>query len=325
MKKYLFPVLLAAEAALCLIYQLLHTAFSDLFVTAAAFPFEPLSLGLRALSLSGVVGNVLSWILYLAICLVPLAFYGSLLRSGRLQRADHLIPVMSILLFAVLYFMINPGLMWPEFPQAEKLLLGGAFWSVFFCWLVLRFLRRYDVGPDRQQRGLQLLLYGVILLFVYAIFGAELRNCLDAIREVRDGNTAADGGWMGSSPVRGLGTTYVFLVLKFLVDSLPYALDIWVTFLGLRFLEALSIDRYSDDTIAAAGRLADTCRLALTIMVVVSMLFNLAQLLFVRTLLSVNMQASLPILSMAFVLAVLLASGYIRENQRLKRDNDLFI
>ena len=53
--------------------------------------------------------------------------------------------------------------------------------------------------------------------------------------------------------------------------------------------------------------------------------FNLLQLVFLPRLLTVDAVAELPLLSAAFVLSVLLLSQYIRENKRLKDENDSFI
>lgn len=53
--------------------------------------------------------------------------------------------------------------------------------------------------------------------------------------------------------------------------------------------------------------------------------FNLLQLLFQSRLYQLEYVVSVPVFSLAFVLAVLLFARYIREMQRLKEDNDLFI
>ena len=57
----------------------------------------------------------------------------------------------------------------------------------------------------------------------------------------------------------------------------------------------------------------------------VNIAFNLLQLIFLPRLLTVDAVAELPLLSAAFVLSVLLLSQYIRENKRLKDENDSFI
>ena len=52
---------------------------------------------------------------------------------------------------------------------------------------------------------------------------------------------------------------------------------------------------------------------------------NLLQLFFQSSLYQLEYVVAVPVFSLAFVLAVLLFAKYIREMQRLKEDNDLFI
>ena len=63
--------------------------------------------------------------------------------------------------------------------------------------------------------------------------------------------------------------------------------------------------------------------MAVSLLVTAAM--NLLQLLFLGQLQSVRIQVVIPVLSVAFLLAVLLVVQFIRENRQLKEDNDLFI
>ena len=55
-EKHLFT-LLSVEAAACVLFCILQRSLSGLFSTLIAFPFEQIGAGLRAMSLSGTVGN----------------------------------------------------------------------------------------------------------------------------------------------------------------------------------------------------------------------------------------------------------------------------
>ena len=76
---------------------------------------------------------------------------------------------------------------------------------------------------------------------------------------------------------------------------------------------------------AKAEALSAFAALSLKITVVVSLVFNLLQLMFIRRLLVVDVSVNLPIVSLAFMLALALLSRLVRENKALKDDNDLFI
>ena len=84
-------------------------------------------------------------------------------------------------------------------------------------------------------------------------------------------------------------------------------------------------DPYSDASVSKVGKISSLCAKALVIAILSSIAFNIFQLLFCGMLPIINMVVSIPVFSAALAFAVLLTAKYVRENQRLKRDNELFI
>ena len=84
-------------------------------------------------------------------------------------------------------------------------------------------------------------------------------------------------------------------------------------------------DLYQEESIKLAEKLSHFCVWTLASTIGVDALFNLLQLFFQSRLYQLEYVVSVPVFSLAFVLAVLLFARYIREMQRLKEDNDLFI
>ena len=74
-ERHLFT-LLSVEAAACALFCILQRSLSGLFSTLIAFPFEQIGAGLRVLSLSGAVGNVVAIILYMLLGLIPAGILG---------------------------------------------------------------------------------------------------------------------------------------------------------------------------------------------------------------------------------------------------------
>lgn len=291
--------------------------YPTIFSILITFPFAQLGWGLRWLSLSGAAGNILAIAVYILICLSPFALCWRLKRTGKLLKSDLLLPVQSILLFVTIYYMINPGLFRTHVPGTEKLLLGSTFYSVFFGYIILRIL---EICRTADARGLKLrlktLFAAVIFLFFCIIFaecGANLFTLFQCLKDA-DAMTGTD-----------LTMTYFFFVLQCITNTLPYALAVFILFSAVRSLNELLTDRYSDASVASVDRLALLCTRSLVAAVLSSISFNILQLMFHRSLLQINVVVSVPVFSIAFVLIILLAAKYIRENQRLKRDNDLFI
>jgi hypothetical protein len=322
MKRKVFIVFLVCEAVLCMLLYFVRETLPRVFTTLMAFPFEQIALGLRTLSLSGDTGNIIAIVLYSALCLIPVAV---LLLSGRkrnLHPEDILLVILSAVLFAVVYLMINPGMISPYLGSTDrhrvgKAILGSMVYSVLLGYVILRVLRFFsDADIGRLQKYLSALLSVLNVLFIYLAFGACLGSLMDSLDGLRAGNTGNE---------QHLGMSYIFLVLQYMVNALPYILNVLVVFASLNLLKELSTDRYCEAAVTAARKLSHLCKTVLAITVVSNISYNLLQLVFIKRLLMVNSSVQIPLLSIAFVLAALLLAQYIKENKQLKDDNDMFI
>jgi len=318
MKRNAFILFLVLEAFLCLMLTLFREVMPNAFTAVIAFPFEQIALGLRALSLSGRLGNAAAIILYAAICLIPAALFLNAARKRRPFLEDWLLVLISVVLFAVLYIMINPGIIrHPVSTGAVKSFTGTIAWSVIATYIILRVLRLFFCADTQNlHKYMSVLLHCLAVLFVYCAFGSTFSDFLESVDAFQESNTASqDGLWV----------SMVFLGLQYLVNALPYILNVIVVFSGLRLLYELQADRYSQASVDAAGKLTQRCCQSLIIIMLTSVNFNLLQLAFVKNLRVLNTVVQVPILSIAFLLTVLLLSRYIWENKQLKDDNDMFI
>jgi len=322
MKRKVFMLILGIEAVLCIALNLMNANLSAGLAAAMAFPFEQTGLLLRMLSLSGFIGNLAAIVIYIVICLIPAAILFAIKKRRRLFIEDGILFLLSIVLLVVLYFMINPGYISTCFgnvmePGIGKAILGGTVYSLIFSYLILRILRLFfESGTERLQKYMSIMLCLLNVLFVYMLFGSGFGTLLSSIASLKSHNAGNE---------HLLGMTYVFLALQYLVDALPYVLDVIVVFAALDLLNKLSTNRYSHESVESAGRLSHLCRLALMATVFASAAFNLIQLLFARMLMVINYSVHIPLLSIIFVLAVLLLARYIEENKKLKDYNDMFI
>ena len=134
--KHIVPLLLLAAGTLA----------------AALLPLEALTaLGgrLRALSLSGGVGNALAWALVLGLSALPAL--GLLWRPG--SRWDWLLALAAAEIFSGLYFLVNPTLLHPvmDGPAAGRLwslAVAGAAAATLLAWTVLRGLERLAAAEN---------------------------------------------------------------------------------------------------------------------------------------------------------------------------------
>lgn len=284
-----------------------------------AAPFAQLGYGLRLLSLSGAAGNALAIVLYVLLCLVPAGALLVLRRKRPLAGEDSLLVLLTVVLFPVLYCMVNPGVLpapWGTLGTGCLELLGGAVYAILLAYAVLRLLRRFLAADGPALRRYGRLLWRVLaVIFVYLAFGSCFRELLSGWDQVLAGN-------QGNESV--LTATGLLLVLRWLGAALPYLLAAWVALTAWDLTAALETGE-TQQILPTAERLSRRCAGSLAATVVVTVVLDLLQLWFLRVLYAVHISVYLPVLPLALVLGVLLLVQVIRENRRLQDDNDLFI
>ena len=317
MRQKPYCTLLIAAAVCSAVFALFADAGS-LLLSALQFPFAQIGTILRHLSLSGTVGNIAAWLIYLLLCAVPTACYLLLNHSKQADKADVLLLLMPVVLAVVLYKMVNPygsflvasdiGL------QMVKAQYGAVVYVILIGWLILRTVGSFSAADETtlyKALGSFLKLLGA--LFVIAAFGGCFGSLLQDMESLRTGNQNS-----GS-----LSLTDLFMVLRCMVDALPYLLNTVTVLIALEVLSAFMENR--DETAAYAERLAKWCGTTLTCTAIAGIAFHVAQMLFLNQLRDLDVSVRLPIGSVAFLLICFIASRIIAENKALRDDNDLFI
>ena len=322
MNRKILVGILIIEALACILFVSLQTSFAGAFSSVMAFPFEQIGLGLRTLSLSSETGNSIAIIIFTAFCLLPVAVIPVILRKRKFYAEDCLLVLLSAVLFAVMYVMINPGLagaltfgiLGHSFTNA---IVGTIAYSVICGYLILRVLRLVSSsGTDKLVRYMSIMLGVLNMLFVYMIFGSGLKNMLDTFASLRANNIGNE---------HFLGVSYIFTVLLFFIDSLPYAFNIAITFASLHMLHHMKENRFSDEAVTAAKRISKLCTISLVTIILVNITFNLMPFIFAGSLLVISVSVQIPLISITFVMVALLLTRLIIENKQLKDDNDMFI
>lgn len=282
-------------------------------VTVLTLPFTLLGKGLRALSISGGGGNIAATVLYVLVCLSPLA----LGIGRRLAKEDLLLPVCSGAMFYAVYYMINPGLRAVTMSGVTgDFILSGAVYSVLLAWAVIRLLRCCDGSdPGGVYRALRVILWVCMVEFAVAI-AASLGSSLSVVETMRASNTM---------PGIDFAPTYIFIFLSFAASALEYLMSIGVIFLAIGLLRELEADPYSESCCRACENTAKWCRRTLVTVTLAYTALGLAQILFAPLLLSVDVSFRLPIASIALSFALLALSRLLNRGRAIKEDNELFV
>lgn len=287
------------------------------------FPWEQMGMGLRRLSLSGSAGNITAWILFLAAGAFPLFTMAFLRYRHKGCRADYLLPLLSVSLFAGLWFFINPSYMdryLSPMPTGgiAKYSLAAVIYSLFLTWILLRLVFLYEkAGQGRLLAGLRILLglYGLVLgigLFVQS--SVEFR---EALRALQESNTGSDSHLLRISTL--------FLAVQTIIGLLPTASQIALLFMMALFLRRYEKEPFGSESCLAMERLKAASGRLLTVVLLANAGFNMLQLLCSRFLLTSFHRISFPLSEILVMLGIRTLSFLYLESRRLKEDNDMFI
>lgn len=287
------------------------------------FPWEQIGLGLRRLSLSGSAGNIAAWILFLAAGALPLFTMAFLRYRRKSCRADYLLPLLSVSLFAGLWFFINPSYMdryLSPMPTGgiAKYSLAAVIYSLFLTWILLRLVFLYEkAGQGRLLAGLRILLglYGLVLgigLFVQS--SVEFR---EALRALQESNTGSDSHLVRISTL--------FLAIQIVIGILPTASQIALLFMMALFLRRYEKEPFGPEASLAMERLKAASGRLLTVVLLANAGFNVLQLLCSRFLLTSFHRIPFPLSEILVMLGIRTLSFLYLESRRLKEDNDMFI
>ena len=288
-----------------------------------AFPFEQIGMGLRSLSVSGTEGNIAALAAYSVLCLLPMLYLLIRTLKKRVRLEDGLLVLLSAVLFAVLYWMINPAYLARHFGSAEladanKALSGIVVYSVLTGYVILRAMRAFtQSGTGSMLRYLRILLGVLCVVFVYAIFGSGLSGLTAAMKQLAEANSALDGSQLLPS--------YIFLVVQYLVSVLPHILSVVVIFYGFELTKALEENQYGEAVVSSAQKISRICRMSVVAIMISQIAANTLQLVLGTIVRSSHYTLSIPLLSVVFVLAALLLAKYFEQARQLKDDNDSII
>ncbi len=304
-------------------------------IYALTLPFAWAGAGLRALSLSGIAGNVLALLLYALLSLLPaLPFLRKSWRpKDRFSR--WLLIAMSAYLFFLLYLMVNPSMIpalfhsaiggFEEALRVEKTMLCVFFYSLLIARWILGIMADTDRIP-LQLRRLMVVLGAVMIVSVFYVNVAKVKGALAALPAAY-GDTFPLG--LGA-PMAGVAESSpacdgFIAVLHFVKDSAPTLLLLFVLPMADQLLKSLEQNFFREENQRIAAAIAKRCRLVILVSLGGMLTMDAVQLLLLKSLASVHLSGEAPILVLTVSLAMLLLSRYLERSFAVYRENQMMI
>ncbi|HBP25655.1 MAG TPA: hypothetical protein DD618_01710 [Acholeplasmatales bacterium] len=321
MKKKWLLILLGIVGLASAIMALFSPAdFQGIVFLLIKFPFSQIGDGLRALSLNGSFGNVIAFILYILLGLMPMGILAFIVFKKKFRIEDLFLPLISGLTFYMMYYMINPQLIPglfvnPEFGSLGKIVLGSTFYSFLIGYLVIKAVRKGKEGKAEVFTFLKALALIIIFILVFRIFFIGVYEVKSVIESVED------------SEMLGLsnGLTIFVTIIKAMINQVPLVLNVAILLTSIELINNLKTDFYSQEVNQTAQKLTKICVVSVLAVVLSYMAVNLLQLSFTKVLLVSNYEVQIPLTSLAFASAMWLLANYFEKSSQLSDDNKLFI
>ena len=277
-------------------------------------PLILLGEGLRNLSLSGNVGNIIAIILYVGICVLPLIF---VIRK-KWRKENLLLPVLSGTLAYGLYYLINPGLM-SDYVAGEigSELCIYAIYSVLVAWIVLRVS---SICENNSGKSIYRVLKVGMLVWMVMMVGftlpAEVKNLVKQVKALQESNIGIG---------MDLSATYGVYGLRFVIAMVELTVILITLFLASRMFGTLEKESFSDGAKKKAEKMTTWCKRGLVIIVLADVIKNVVQLLLYKALYDIRIELKLPLLEITILLVTMALCRLLGQGKKLKDDNDMFV
>ncbi len=296
-KKYPLFLILEAGALLC-VRGLTNIKFSGIF-DLLALPVTKLAEVLSFLSERDKTGNALALGLYALVSCIPLFYLLFRIGAKRFSRSDLLLPVISASLFRLIYLLVNPWKIGQAgLGEKSAELVSFSFWAILTGYLIIRFAGYVKKEVEgKNERLLANALKATGAVFVFALCSFQIKE----------------------------SDLVLITVTAFLSTAVPYVFSLATVLSALSLLKSFTEDRYSQETEHKARALSRLCITGVSVSVLLTVLLNLLQLVFISSLSDISFNVSIPLFSLSFILLTLVLSDLLRDTREIKQDNDSII
>ena len=290
---------------------------ADIARAVLCYPLKAMGMALRSLSLAGGALNAVSIAVYAAVSLLPSVFAVIFARRRGCVRADGILYMLTVVLFAALYISVNPGILRSILPSellgtpaAYDIALGALnslIYSLVLCFWVLRAASRLSSGgTDKLLAAGAWLLYALCAVLAFALAYGAASAVAASLKSARLLDICV-------------------CILRAAVDALPGVFGILLALSGARLLLTMRGGPFCDAAVSTAQRLSRLAIIGLKASVISCAAFNAVQIALAGGLSSVNVSANIPLTGVLFALLALIFSRLIAESKRIKDDNDSII
>lgn len=297
MKNNRFILFQIMALALALVFRFLS---SQNLIYAVLAPLNLLANYLREMSLSGPLGNLIAWIIYLTVSFMPCFIFVIMFKKRLLTRIDYGLLVISLVLLGGLYHLINPD----DIPLVSQLAISSLFEALVIGYIIIRIVTIAANAHVNRISGYLKIAFSIISFVFSFIFYFESMPLF------------------GTSPFEGMA------FLTFVINLLDLSLFLLIAYIMERIAKVFQIyqiDPYNHEIPVLLKKIDHLSVRALIYIVSVQIFIQLLYLVFGTLVNDADLALNLPLIPLIMILIGLFLAKIFEENFHLKEDNDLLI
>lgn len=318
-KKRLLGMILAIEAVVCIVFSFVWREQLDSNIFKMfEIPFELIGGGLRYLSLSNQIGNIIALIIYFIICLLPIVVGIYHIKNNKLKWEEVFLLILSALMFWGIYIFINPGKIMDiqgviTTESMYKMEIITTIISVIVLYVVIKIVRSFEgMKENMLVRVLKIICAVSLMVIVVGVCLTGLTSLLENMQQALNNN-------------QYIKSTCSILIFRFVVEQLP---NICLFVIIIRLIDmsvVLKKGFINQEMITKVNEISDLCKKSIVIILFAIALLNAMQLMMTGIISIANYNVSIPVFSILAIAVLLIITKIIAESYKIKEDNDLFI
>ena len=281
-------------------------------------PFQLIGYSIRKLSLFGGMGNIFAIFLYLIISLIPIFILIYTFKKKKIVKIDYFfIPLIGLLLFWIMYYMINPNLLIEFLPPvlalqviegdltALRIFRVGLVFTLDIFVIIYLFIRLYVCQKTSIYKLIYIILYALAFSIVFNTFYIQLSSLIRSFSMNPYDNFQS----MMNFGFQLVSTSIIIILIVHFQKLVEY-------------LESNEINSQLIDLSTKISNFA-----VVSVIVILSNLFinNLYNVVFSKQMQDVKFILSIPMLELMIVMVMLLITEYIKRTYLVHEENALTI
>lgn len=310
-------LVITSIVSLALSFIMLFILKSESSLYIMYYPFDLIGDGLRKLSLSSTIGNIIALFIYILTCLIPALIYLYKYKKGSNKEIDCILIGASAYLFYAIYQFINPMELYSLLPNdlygsegfisTGKLCVSMMFYIIiisYFVLISLTFLSLQEKTNNKNAlKGLQIILVLFLISDIIVIFYFGIFDLLSKLNK----------------------SGFLFYIMKYILSVAPMIMSMIVIFVGIKLINDFRQNQYGETVVESIKKIYEYSKITVYLSVISSLLINGMQLFLSSTIRDINMFLSVPFIPLIVAFVGIILCKYFQESKDLYDDNNTII